>query len=479
MNGDEWLATHFERHRPRLRAVAYRMLGSLTEADDAVQDTWLRLSRAGTEDVSNLDGWMTTITARVCLNMLRTRSQRREEPFPVHVPDPVISLEGEPQPEEQALLADAVGLALLVVLDTLSPDERLAFVLHDLFAVPFAEIGPLLGRTPAATKQLASRARRRVRLAESPAAGDIAGPAAPDLAQPAASAVVPAVVASAGGVASAVARSAGGVASAVARSAGGAASAGGVDSAAAAALAASAARDVAGLAARDHGRPAAGVPSCPGGADLGGSAADVADLAAGARGRRAVGGPAGPVAADVAASATGNVAAPADGDVVGSGATDTAASAAGNRVRRAAGDPARPAAADLGRQREVVDAFFAAAREGDLRALVAVLHPAVVLRLDAGPARPGASMLLRGPDAVARQAATGIRLLLDAPAAQLRPVVVNGTAGVIVVRDAQPFAVMAFTTTGGAIVEINAITDPARVRAATAAIVPPGPREAM
>src|SRR6266496_446825 len=169
MNETEWLAGHFERHRPRLRAVAYRMLGSLAEADDAVQDAWLRLSHSGAEDVENLGGWLTTIVARVCLNMLRSRNLRREEPLPVHVPDPVISSEGESQPEEQALLADSVGLALLVVLDTLTPDERLAFVLHDMFDLPFSQIAPVLDRSLAAAKQLASRARHRVRGASLPA----------------------------------------------------------------------------------------------------------------------------------------------------------------------------------------------------------------------------------------------------------------------------------------------------------------------
>jgi RNA polymerase sigma-70 factor, ECF subfamily len=169
MDDTEWLASHFERHRPHLRAVAYRMLGSLAEADDAVQDTWLRLSRSGAEDVDNLGGWLTTIVARVCLNMLRSRNHRREEPLPDRLPDPVISPDGEAQPEQQALLADSVGLALLVVLDTLTPDERLAFVLHDMFELPFAEIAPVVGRSPAAAKQLASRARRRVRGASTPA----------------------------------------------------------------------------------------------------------------------------------------------------------------------------------------------------------------------------------------------------------------------------------------------------------------------
>jgi RNA polymerase sigma-70 factor (ECF subfamily) len=296
MDGSEWLAGHFERHRPRLRAVAYRMLGSMAEADDAVQDTWLRLSRSGAEDVENLGGWLTTIVARVCLNMLRARSHRREEPIPVHLPDVVISPDGDPQPEEQALLADSVGLALLVVLDTLTPDERLAFVLHDLFDLPFGEIGPLVGRTPAAAKQLASRARRRVQGAE--------------------------------------------------------------------------------------------IPAHP--------------------------------------------------------------------------DPAR--------QREVVDAFFAAARQGDFDALVAVLHPDVLLRIDAGTRHAGAPMLARGPAAVARQAVRGIRQMLSGPAAGLLPVLVNGSAGVVVTVDGRPFAVMSFTVTDGKIAGIDAIADPGRVRKITAAV---------
>ena len=169
MDENEWLADRFEEHRAHLRAVAYRMLGSLTEADDAVQDTWLRLSRAGAGEVENLGGWLTTIVARVCLNMLRSRNTRREESLGVHLPDPVVSPEGELQPEEEALLADSVGLALLVVLDTLTPAERLAFVLHDMFELPFEEIAPMVGRSPAAARQLASRARRRVKGAEIPA----------------------------------------------------------------------------------------------------------------------------------------------------------------------------------------------------------------------------------------------------------------------------------------------------------------------
>src|SRR5215216_2820928 len=148
MDENEWLAERFEEHRPHLRSVAYRMLGSLTEADDAVQDAWLRVIRAGAEDVENLAGWLTTIVARVCLNVLRSRNARREEFFGVRLPDPVISPDRQLQPEEEAVLADSVGLALLVVLDMLTPAERLAFVLHDMFALPFEEIAPIVGRTP-------------------------------------------------------------------------------------------------------------------------------------------------------------------------------------------------------------------------------------------------------------------------------------------------------------------------------------------
>jgi RNA polymerase sigma factor (sigma-70 family) len=162
MDEDRVLAERFEENRPHLRAVAYRMLGSLSEADDAVQEAWLRFSRAGTDGVENLGGWLTTIVARVCLNMLRSRGSRREESLDTHVPDPIVSI-GEPDPEDEVLLADSVGLALLVVLQTLTPAERLAFVLHDMFAVPFEDIAPIVERSPAATRQLASRARRRVR----------------------------------------------------------------------------------------------------------------------------------------------------------------------------------------------------------------------------------------------------------------------------------------------------------------------------
>jgi RNA polymerase sigma factor (sigma-70 family) len=158
----DFLAEQFEEHRSHLRAVAYRMLGSLSEADDAVQEGWLRLSGSDTSEVENMRGWLTTVVARVCLNVLRSRRTRGEVPLDVHVPDPVVSPAEGTQPEHEALLADSVGLALLVVLETLTPAERLAFVLHDMFAVPFDEIATLVDRSPAATRQLASRARRRV-----------------------------------------------------------------------------------------------------------------------------------------------------------------------------------------------------------------------------------------------------------------------------------------------------------------------------
>ncbi len=163
MNERDYLAERFEEHRTHLRAVAYRMLGSLTEVDDAVQEAWLRLNRADSTGIDNLGGWLTTVVARVCLDMLRSRQSRREEPFTPDVPEPVATGTPGSSPEQEALLADSVGLALLVVLDRLTPAERLAFVLHDMFAVPFEEIAPIVGRSAEATRQLASRARRRVR----------------------------------------------------------------------------------------------------------------------------------------------------------------------------------------------------------------------------------------------------------------------------------------------------------------------------
>ncbi|MFH8368555.1 RNA polymerase sigma factor SigJ [Streptomyces sp. NPDC018031] len=162
MDANVFLAERFEAHRGHLRAVAYRMLGSLSEAEDAVQEAWIRLSRSDSSAVQNLGGWLTTVVGRVCLDMLRSRTSLREESLEARIPDPIISREDAVDPEQEVLLADSVGLALLVVLETLGPAERLAFVLHDMFAVPFDEIAPIVGRTPAAARQLASRARRRV-----------------------------------------------------------------------------------------------------------------------------------------------------------------------------------------------------------------------------------------------------------------------------------------------------------------------------
>ena len=293
MDEKEWFAHRFEEHRAHLRAVAYRMLGSLTEADDAVQDTWLRVSRAGASEVENVGGWLTTVIARVCLNMLRSRNTRREQSLSSHIPDPVISPYGELQPEEEALLADSVGLALLVVLDTLSPAERLAFVLHDMFELPFEEIAPMIGRSSAAARQLASRGRRRVKGAELPAP-----------------------------------------------------------------------------------------------------------------------------------------------------------------------DP------DFARQRDVVNAFFSAARGGNFDGLVALLDPDVVLRADFGARRPAASVVIRGAAAVASQA-----FMSAMPSAELHPALVNGAAGVVVTVGGRPFSVMGFTIAEGKIVEIDAIADPERVRRIAAAVL--------
>lgn len=292
----DWLAERFEERRGHLRAVAYRMLGSLSEADDAVQEAWLRVSRAGTQDVENVGGWLTTVVARVALNMLRARGVRREEPYGAGLPDPVVSSDRELQPEEAALLADSVGLALLVVLDSLTPAERFAFVLHDVFQLPFDEIAPMIDRTPAAARQLASRGRRRVR-----------------------------------------------------------------------------------------------------GAEL--------------------------IAAE----------------------------------------------RDRGRQRAVVDAFFAAARGGDLRALMRVLHPDVILRADYGPRHPGRSLPIRGAQAVAEAALTGAGLA----GTTLIPVLVNGTAGAIVLARGRPFALMGFIVAGAVVVEIDAIADPARVARLAAPVLNP------
>src|SRR5258708_10647510 len=162
MGDNDLLAAEFERHRARLRAVAYRMLGSVSDADDAVQESWLRLNRSDSEAIANLPGWLTAVVARVSLDMLRARRSRQEDYVGSWLPEPIVSLDDETNPEQEAILTDSVGLALLVVLETLTPAERLAFVLHDMFAVPFEEIGPIVGRTPAAARQLASRGRRRV-----------------------------------------------------------------------------------------------------------------------------------------------------------------------------------------------------------------------------------------------------------------------------------------------------------------------------
>jgi RNA polymerase sigma factor (sigma-70 family) len=294
---EQWLASRFEEHRPQLRAVAYRMLGSLTDADDAVQDAWERVSRAGAGQVDNMGGWLTTVVARVCLNALRSRNTRREQSMGI-VPDPIVTADGGAHPEDEALMADSVGLGLQIVLDTLSPAERLAFVLHDMFDLPFDEIGPMMRRTTQATRQLASRARRRVRRAEIPASES-----------------------------------------------------------------------------------------------------------------------------------------------------------------------------DLARQRAVADAFFAAGREGDFGALIAVLHPDVALRADFSPGRPGRSAVIRSAAAVARQAHPGVR-----PAAKVHPALVNGTAGVVLTMSERPFAIMASTISHGKIIEIDSIGDPERIgRPASAVIDDHGP----
>ena len=286
MNESQLLAERFEANRTHLRAVAYRMLGSLAEADDAVQEAWLRLNRSGTDGIENLTGWLTTVVARVSLDMLRSRKSRREEPLDSYVPDPIVGREDATNPEHQALLADAVGLALHVVLETLAPDERLAFVLHDMFAVPFDQIATIVDRSPDATRQLASRARRRVQ-----------GAPVPDV--------------------------------------------------------------------------------------------------------------------------------------------------------------------DLSRQREVVNAFIAATRDGDLEAIVAVLDPDVVLRAD-GVGRA----VVHGARAVAEGAMSYKGLSRFG-----RPALVNGAAGAVVVRDGKPFAVLGFTVVGDKIVEINVLADRERLDKLDLAVV--------
>jgi RNA polymerase sigma factor (sigma-70 family) len=281
MDEREWLTERFDEHRTHLRAVAYRMLGSLSEADDAIQEAWLKLSRSDAGEIENLGGWLTTVVARVSLDMLRSRARRREEPLGVHIPDPIIDPADGTDPEHEALLADSVGLALLIVLELLSPAERVAFVLHDMFGVPFDEIAPIVERSPEATRQLASRARRRV---------------------------------------------------------------------------------------------------------MGG---------------------------------------------------------------RTVPDP------DLDRQREVVDAFLAAARGGDFDALVAVLDPDVVLRADFGG---GATQEVRGAEAVASRAQSYSRRDLI-----IHPVLINGAVGAVATRDGRPFSVGAVTVRDGKIVELDFLADPERL----------------
>jgi RNA polymerase sigma factor (sigma-70 family) len=283
VNKQDWLAERFETNRPQLRAVAYRMLGSLSEADDAVQEAWLRLSRSDVRGIEHLSAWLTTVVGRVCLDMLRSRRSRGEEPLAGRLPDLLVDRVDGIDPEHEALLADSVGLALLVVLETLSPPERLAFVLHDIFAVPFDEIGPIVDRSPEAARKLASRARRRV------------------------------------------------------------------------------------------------------------------------------------------------------------------------RAERTVPD------ADLETQREVVDAFLAAARDGDFDRLVAVLDPDVVVRADFGPVR--GSQETRGAAAVARQALGYAKLGLD-----IRPALINGVAGMVAFLHGQPFSVAAVTVRNGRIVELDFLTDPERLR---------------
>ncbi|HZO05881.1 MAG TPA: RNA polymerase sigma factor SigJ [Solirubrobacterales bacterium] len=283
-SGQKDLAARFEQNRDRLRAVAFRMLGASGEADEAVQEAWLRLDRADPEVIEDLPSWLTTVVARICLDMLRARQARHEEPLGPHVPDPIVSPAAGGDPEHEALVADSVGLAMLGVLETLSPEERVAFVLHDTFAVPFEQVADLLDRSPAAARKAASRARQRVE----------AEPTEPDV--------------------------------------------------------------------------------------------------------------------------------------------------------------------DLERQREVVDAFFAAAREGDFDALVAVLHPEIVLRSDGGEARPTANHVIRGAAEVAGRALTFAHL-----SPHVRPVLVNGVAGVLVAPEGKPFSVMAFTVAGGRVVAIDALADPERL----------------
>ena len=284
MNSQDWLAERFEEQRRHLRAVSYRMLGSLSEADDAVQEAWLRLARSDAAEIDNLGAWLTTVVARVSLNMLRSRANRREQALGPYVPDPIVDSADWTDPEHEALLADSVGLALLVVLETLAPPERLAFVLHDMFAVPFDEIAAIIDRSPEAARQLASRARRRVQAHDT-------------------------------------------------------------------------------------------VP-------------------------------------------------------------DT----------------------DLDGQREVVDAFMAAAREGDFERLVAVLDPDIVLRADAGAAMAAASIEVRGAQEVAGRALMWSRAHLT-----MHLALVNGAVGLVATRQGRPFSIMGLTIRGGKITEMDILADPDRL----------------
>jgi RNA polymerase sigma-70 factor (ECF subfamily) len=296
MGESEWLAERFQEHRPRMRAVAYRMLGSTAEADDAVQEAWIRLSRSSTDEIENLEAWLVTVVGRVALNMLRSRTTRREEPLDERLPDPIVDRADGIDPEHEALLADSVGLALLIVLETLTPPERLAYVLHDMFAVPFAEIGAILGRSPDAARQLASRGRRRIRGAEP----------TPD--------------------------------------------------------------------------------------------------------------------------------------------TDRAA------------------------QQEVVDAFLAAARDGDFDGLLAVLDPDVVLREDSGS---GSILVVRGARNVAHRARAASQLGLV-----VRRALVNGAPGFVSLLEGEVFAIGAFTQRNGRITALDILTDPARLaRFDLTVLDPPAPRD--
>ena len=296
---DAQLACVFEQHRRHLRAIAYRMLGSLPEADDAVQEAWVRFAAAGTEGVGNVGGWLTTIVTRACLNVLRARAARPEQPAGVHVPDPIAvhADDAAPDPEQEALLAESVGLALMVVLDALTPAERVAFVLHDVFGVPFSVIGQLVGRSEQAARQLASRARRQVKEA---------GPSTPDVV--------------------------------------------------------------------------------------------------------------------------------------------------------------------LAQQRAIVDAFFAAARAGDFDRLMELLDPDVVIRADGGPARPGASVVMRGAAQIARAT-----IATASPQADFTPVLVNGVAGMLITFRGRPVSLIAVTVTGSRITAMDGITDTSRLnRLGLAALIPGG-----